>query len=731
MLVKVIVQKILFSNDDFKIMSCKLTEENENILLNDWGSFTITGSAPWVSEGKTYEMEVNPTTHPKYGIQYQLIKLPQYEDININTLTPEQERDLLMVITTPSQADNINKAYPNFVRLILQNREDEIDLSKIYNVGEAYFNVYKERIKKEFAFLMISSNFSNLQLSKEEVTLLLKRCNQDSNKVIEWLHEIPYYCLCIYNHRSFKNTDKLLREVRPDLLDSEQRCVALSYWIIRDNESYGNTRMSAKDMAMVVADNAPELLGQLRPFIEESHFIHYDEATNTVANNDTYSAEYHTATTIKRLLENPIKWDIDWKQYNNTLGFELTDEQLELLHLVCENNIVLLQGNAGAGKTTAVQALITMLEDNNLTYTLLAPTGMASKVLSDTTGRTAHTIHRMLGQGGMIDTDVVIIDEISMIGVEHMGMICPALYDDTKVVIIGDNAQLASIACGNIIHDIMKWGKIPTAKLTKVFRYGKGGIDTVATDTRNEKPFLSDSGETLFKGDNQYTFIQANDNPLNQVVSEYGKLIESEYDKDDILILTPYNVGDYGTYAINQEIQTHYNNSKSLPFIPNNHVKDNQFEISFLVGDRVLNTKNHYDMEIYHDFDSSESVGVSTTNIFNGDIGVVRETDKNYMIVEIDNTLVKIDKSQGSEFLLGNAVSIHKIQGGVAKAIILLTTNHHKRMLTNNLLYVALTRAKEKIIHIGDVSAINNSLYIHETESRDTWLYDMLGGGNN
>jgi len=1057
--VKAIVQKFLFSNEDFKIMSCKLVEENENILINDWGNFIVTGSAPWVSEGKTYEMEVEPTTHPKYGMQYKLVKLPQYDDISINTLTPEQELDLLMVITTPMQAKNINKAYPNFVRLILQNKEDEIDLSKIYNVGEAYFTVYKERIRKEFAFMMITASFPDLQLSKDEIETLLKRCNQNNEKVTEWLNTIPYYCLCIYNNRSFKATDKILREIRPDLLDSEQRCVALSYWIVKDNESYGNTRMSARDMAMVVADNAPELLGQLRPFIEQTHFIHYDETTNTVANNDTYSAEFHTATTIKRLLENPIKWDIDWQQYNSTLGFALTDEQLELLHLICDNNIVMLQGAAGCvdcdtefftgtewkritdytigdkvlqynndgtatltypinyikqpaeylwhfqtkyglnqclsdnhecyyitskgnlyhkpfikvrqdqerngfhgkfittfdysgtgidlsddeirlmiatfadgsfytkedgeqpnrsrfhikkerkkerlvnlaittnssykivdsaadgytdfyidvlfrakhfptdwyncskhqlqviadevmfwdgdyknnnnfatnnksdadfiqfvftslgyratisiqdrigqerktcgkmytrksveysvnwtkrtviglcidkrtnhtktkitpyktidgyeycftvpshmlvlrrdnkifitgncGKTSAVQALITMLEDNNLTYTLLAPTGIASKVLSETTGRKAHTIHRMLGQGGMIETDVVIIDEISMIGVEHMGMICPALYDNTKVVMIGDNAQLASIACGNIIHDITKWGKVPTANLTKVFRYGKGGIDTVATDTRTEKPFLSDSGTTLFKGDNQYMFIQADDNPLQQVVNEYGELIELGYDKDDILILTPYNVGDYGTYAINQEIQTHYNNSNSVPFIPSNNVKDNQFKISFLVGDRVLNTKNHYEMEIYHDFDNDESVGVNYTDIFNGDIGIVRKTDKNYMVVEFDDTLVKIDKPQGREFLLGNAVSIHKIQGGAAKAIILLTTNHHKRMLTNNLLYVALTRAKEKIIHIGDVSAINNSLYIHETESRNTWLYDMLGGGND
>lgn len=728
--VKATVLKFLYSSDDYKIMACVLDEENENILLNGWGNFTVTGSAPWITEGKTYEMTIEPTTHPKYGMQYKLLKLPQYEDINIDSLTPEQEYDLLLSITTPQQARNINSVYPNFVKLILREEDDKIDLKKIYNVGEVYFNLYKEKIKKEFAFLIITSSYPDFQLSKDEVKVLLQLCNQDTNKVKEWLDTIPYTCLCIYNHRGFDVVDKLLKKLRPDLLDSEQRCIALACYIIRDNESYGNTRMSARDMAIVVADTAPELLNQLRPFVEQSEFIHFDEDTNTVANNNTYSAESFTAYTLKRLLKDPIKWDIDWQQYKNTLGFELTNEQLELLHLICENNIVLLQGWGGTGKSSSVQALITMLEDNHLTYTLLAPTGIASKVLSETTGRKAHTIHRMLGRGGEIDTDIVIIDELSMLGVEHMGMICPALCGDTKVILIGDNAQLASIACGNIIHDIQAWGNIPTVNLTTVFRYGKGGIATVATDTRNEKEFLSDAGEVLFEADNQYTFLPASDEPLQQVVDEYGKLIDSGYSKDEILILVPFNVGDYGTYAINQEIQSHYNAHKENPFIPTHNTRDNKFTISFLVGDRVLNTKNHYEMEVYHDFDNTEEIGQNHTDIFNGDIGVVRKTDEDYMIVEIDETLVKIGKSQGSEFLLGNAVSIHKIQGGAAKAIILLTTNHHKRMLTNNLLYVALTRAKEKVIHIGDVSAINNSLYIHETENRDTWLYDMLKGGD-
>lgn len=1057
--IKATILKFLYNKDDYKIMVCGLTEPNENIMLNDRGNFTVVGNANLVTEGKSYDMNVEPVRHPKYGMQYKLISLPQFNNLTIDSLTPEQELDILINITTPKQAHNINTAYPDFVRLILQNEDEKIDLNKIYNVGEVYFQVYKERIRKEFSFLLITTAFPEYKLSRDEVKTLNRMCNNDLEKVKALIQDNPYYCFCVYNHRNFLTTDKMLKLHRPDLIDSEQRCLCLVYWIVKDNESYGNTRMNARDMALIVQEHAPELLSKLRGFVEKNTLIHYDEETNTVANSDTYSAESFTAHTIKRLLKSPIKWDIDWKQYKNTNGFELTDEQLELLHLVCENNVVILQGKAGCvdcdtefftgtewkriadytigdkvlqynndgsailtyptkyikqpaqylwhfktkygldqclsdnhncyyitskgnlyhkpfievrqdqerngfhgkfitafnysgtginlsddeirlmiatfadgsfytkvdgeqpnrsrfhikkerkkerlislaistnsnykisnsvadgytdiyidvlfrakhfpadwynctkhqlqviadevmfwdgryknnndfttnnksdadfiqfvfaslgyratiltqdrtgqkyktcgkmytrksveynvnwtkrnliglctdkrsnhtktkivpyktldgyeycftvpshmlvlrrnnkifitgncGKTSATQALITMLEDNDLSYTLVAPTGIASKALSETTGRKAGTIHRTIGTSGSIDTDVLILDEISMCGISHMSMVCPALSEYTKLVMIGDDAQLASIACGNVIKDIQHWGKVPTANLTKVFRYGKGDIDTVATDTRNEKQFLSDDGKLLFKSNNQYKFIQANDNPLQQVIEQYRKLLSSGYSQDDILILTPYNVGAYGTYAINREIQSEFNTNTDNVCVPTKGIKNNNIELQFLKNDRVLNTQNHYDVEVYHDFDRGDEIINTTTNIFNGDIGVVREAHEDYIIVEIDENLIKMSKSQANELLLGNAVTIHKIQGGAAKAIILLTTNHHKRMLSNNLLYVALTRAREQIIHIGDVEAVNRCLHIHETESRNTWLYDMLGGDSD
>lgn len=727
--VKTHVNKILYSNDDFKIMGCSLAEDNPNVLLNQYNGFTVTGNAPMIYEGDTRNLLLEPIDHPKFGLQYKLIKILDFTKLDANSLTPEQEYNILStVITTPQQAKNINDVYPNFIRLILSGESDKIDLKQIYNVGKAYFQAYKEKIIKEFETLVITSQFPDLDLKSEEAKLLLRKFNQSTKKVVSELKDHPYYCLSIYNNRNFLKTDELLSNLRPDLLHSYQRCETLAYWVLKDNEYEGNTRMSAHDMAKYALAHAPELIDIIKPCISEASHIYYDEKTNTVANYSTFTSEQFIAKTIRRLESQPVKYDIDWKEYNTVEDMKLTDNQLEFLHLVCDNSVVMLNGYSGTGKTTAVKALITMLEDYNLKYMLVAPTGIASKVLREATGRSAYTIHKALHDCLPLDIDVLIVDELSMQGVDHLQMVCSSLSEKTKLVMIGDDAQLASINCGNIIHDLQQWGGIPTVNLTQVFRYGEGDIDTIATDTRNEKMFLDSNGKLLFNSNGQYKFIEADNNVLNQVVKAYEDAINQGYKQDEIIVLSPYNVGNYGTYAINQAIQEKFNLNKTNPFIPTKHKDD--IELQFLKHDRVLNTKNHYDTPCYIDFDSDDELIQAYTDIFNGDIGVVHQTNKDSMVVEIDDTLIEINNKQGNEFLLGYAISIHKIQGGAAKVVILLTTNHHKRMLTNNLLYVALTRAKEKIIHIGDVEAVNGCLVKHETEHRNTWLYDLLKGGS-
>ena len=384
---------------------------------------------------------------------------------------------------------------------------------------------------------------------------------------------------------------------------------------------------------------------------------------------------------------------------------------------------IFITGNCG--KTSTVQCLINMLEDNGLECTLVSPTGIASKRLAETTGHNAYTIHRLFNQlkGEQITTNVLVVDEISMCGVEHLDMIFNMIDTSrTKLVLIGDEAQLSSIACGNILHDLLNYEKVPKANLTKVFRYGKGSLDTVATDVRNGIKFIDENDKPCFKGvgdDNQYEYIPiGNNDPIKLVIQQYDKLRQI-YKPDEIMILNPYNVGKTGNYVINTELQKKYNSQNNVISISLKY-----HTVDFGVKDRVLNTVNNYETEIFKEIlDDKE---IETTCVFNGDIGTVRkvDTENNILVVQFDEQLVLLEREQIEKLLLGNAITVHKSQGSQFKAIILLTSSGN--LLTRNLMYVGLTRAEEKIIHIGNTDVINESLEFIETDDRNTWLLDML-----
>lgn len=425
------------------------------------------------------------------------------------------------------------------------------------------------------------------------------------------------------------------------------------------------------------------------------------------------------------------------------------------------NNRIFITGNSG--KTSSVKAIISMLDNLHKSYRLLSPTGIASKRLKEATGREASTIHRAILGEGVIGEDVVIIDEASMIGVELLAELLAMVDSNSKVLLVFDSAQLASISCGNVVHDLIRCGKIPTAELTKIFRYGSSGISTVATDTRNGNEYLSPSGKLLCENADKvddYVYIHANEEPIEQITNEYDRLYE-KYSSDEILVISPYNVGTFGTYAINNRIQSKYNPNvgsdncmkRKLADAPNGMV-------TFYEGDKVINKMNNYHAKtpdfidwkakkkrieynleqckeldgedsdayfaLYENLEMHEANTPSEVAIMNGDIGYIKRIDGDYMYIQFDEDMVLFDKNDLQNLLLAYACSAHSVQGCEIKAVILITCSAHSRMLTRNLCYMSLTRAKEMLVQIGDIEAINHALTINETTERETWLYDLL-----
>lgn len=765
------VVRNVFTNTDgtFSIYGCvPSTNDLDKIHLNKYGNFTLKGNLSLLEVGEDYTVEVEEKSG-SYGYEYWLVGFPEIEDFDVSDvkeITDEQEAEMLKSFMTSSQAKYVHEAYPNFIRLVLMGEQDKIDYKNIHNVAEIRLKGYINKVNERFKYYKLHLDNPQYELSMSDCGTLCSTYStiQESNLA---LATKPYEVLIDVLGRGFQESDRMICEYDNKWEDSEARCLYLTCYLLECNEEDGNTRINGVQIANVINQYNPQLNKHIVELVEKSGKIYYDKQTKDLSLMRTYLAECNIAQTIKQKVAHSTKWNIDIEKYRNNESITLTDEQMGILELVCNYDFAMLMGNSGSGKSSSVKALISLLEDNNKSYTLLAPSGIASKRLRETTGREASTIHRKLMSSNEIDSNVVVVDEVSMVDVHLFSSLLNQIADYTKIILVFDSAQLASIQCGNLVQDMMDSHVVPNAQLTKVFRYGVGGIATVGADARNGKEYLTSTGELNCENASKikdYKFIQVNDNPLEQVLVEYDKL-KQKYNTKDILILTPYNKGEFGTYAINQAIQEKYNPANPMDDIVSRKLPPSlrvpMERLNYHIGDKVINKKNNYHamteegfnyyittMQMQADIDklkvqfgaNDERVleaedklmalnmeRVEETTVYNGDIGFIQNIDaKGNVWVQFDEEMVVYRKSDLENLLLAYACTSHASQGCEAKGVIFLTHPSQKRMLSRNLCYMSLTRAKEMLVEIGDVSTINSALKVNETRLRDTWLKELL-----
>lgn len=760
-----VIRNVFTSKDNkFHIFGCEPIKGE--VQLNKYGNFTIKGSLGMIEVGKEYTFDLEEI-EDRYGISYQVTAIPSFDEFEIGDLddiTDDKEYQMLKLIMSDEQAENVHKAYPTFIRLILSGESDKIDCKQIYNVGKVRLKAYIAKVNNMFKYYKLVADNADIELKYAEAEELCSIYGSIS-KVQEFLTNNPYFILCYDLKRPIPPTDRLLLKVRPDMRTSVDRCEIVMLYLLQQNEADGNTRIAGDVFYKYVAQWDTELVPVMMDVIDSPNctLVNYDKAKKILAINHTYLAEKKIADDIWYHLAHNTIWKCDTEKYKVVDSFEITNEQSKILDLLCTKNTCMLIGSAGTGKTSSVKAIITMLDDLHKSYRLLSPTGIAAKRLKEATGRDASTIHRAVLGEGIIDEDVVIIDEASMIGVELLAELLTLVSPFAKILFVFDSAQLASISCGNVVHDLIRCGKIPTAELTKVFRYGSSGISTVATDTRYGAEYLSDTGQLLCENAENvadYVFIPADEEPMEQIIDEYDKLRE-RYDDDEILVISPYNIGAFGTYVINNRIQTKYNpNAGSDNCMKRNLSDAPNGAVVFYEGDKVINKMNNYHAKtpafidwkakkkrieynleqtkeldgensdayfaLYENLEMHEANAPKEAAIMNGDIGYIKRIDGDYMYIQFDEDMVIFDKGDLQNLLLAYACSAHSVQGCEIKAVILITCNSHARMLTRNLCYMSLTRAKEMLVQIGDINAINHALTINETTERETWLYDLL-----
>lgn len=742
--IKCTIIREIYSSNNYRTFACLLDnpKDENQITLNKYGNFTISGDLSYLKNGESYTLDLKQVNHPRYGIQYMVERVKDYEIVkDLDELSVEQSKEILTKFTTETQANTLLKEYPNFISMVINGKTDEIDVKKLKNIKEYRLNCYIREINTRFKYYYILIHHKNYDLTIGECQEL-DNVYGSVEAVEEAIDKEPYSVLIDILHREFLRTDKLLMKIRPELKETSNRIEHIALHILSLNEEDDNTYMDANTMAGFCAEIDKDCIQYIKKICIDSQKIWYDDDTKRIAKADTYIAESTIADYFTDILCNQDEvWDFNWKNYTKIKDGTLTDEQSELLHMICKNRIVILNAGAGRGKSSSMMALVNMLEDNGKTYSMFAPTGRAAKRLAEQTHRKASTVHKGCSQAqadGGIDSDVIICDEWSMYGLEHMMMLIKACSNpNVRFVFSGDIHQLPSIALGCIMRDFIESGIIPIITLTITFRYKEGGLSAIVDDIYNKLPIHEklnfENGIKCVLGTNKdYTFIKSN-GTTEQILDVYMEKINQGIKPIDIAVITPWNVKDFGTYKINNLIQSAINPARKNEKVVERNVKE--CTITFRKGDIVMNTQNNYHVPTYESYKNileqtgevDLSLAQETVGVFNGDIGKILEIDaNNVLIIQFDENMVVFQESDCNSLVLGYAGTIHKYQGSQCPHIILLTMKCHERSFNNNLLYTGISRASKETVQIGDLTTVENCISIDGNENRQTQLKDFL-----
>lgn len=728
--VKIVPNRELFRDDDtgFKIYSADVREADGEVEYNNYGNISVKGdNLPDFNIGSLYDIDIAKNPRDKYKGSYSMVK-SHY----VKPQTAEEQWKFLSMIVTENQYVSISRVYSAEEDKIIDIiTNDEFDYERVDGYGEITYNSLKEKVKLNMDVSEALAYFSEYEVSYNLVKRLVSKYGS-AEVAIKEVEKNPY-SIVEKDGFGFIMADELAMKLGIPK-DSPHRIRTCMEYVLDEISSNGDIWLNRKKLY----NKMKKLLKIKRPEIEA---VMDEENENVFCYDDRYATMRNARNEMrlafmlskKILKEEPLlsnhEYDPDGfiERFEDKNKVTLSDQQREFLYDINKTNLMFLIGNAGSGKSFLQKVVIDIAEELNLSYALLAPTGKASRVLKNYTGREAYTIHKKIGFGGFeevesIPEDIILVDEASMADINIATKLMSVVRDGRLVIFIGDDAQIPSVGEGNFLYDCINFDKTPMVKLDKIFRQKESGMLDAITRTRKGRAFLNTTTVNNQRLGNNFEFRHMmKEQIVDNLLESYEKMLSSGHTVEEIGVLTPTNIGDVGTIEINRQIQERVN-PQGGKYLKDEHTFGNKGnERTLRVGDYVMNTENMYDATVTNK--------AETINVFNGECGTIIAVNENSkeIIVDFEGNHVLFSFSEAMKKLSHAwAISIHKSQGSQYKIVLIVVDSSATYQLNLNLLYTAMSRAQDYLGVFGQARTYNRALHKLASFSRNSFLNEFL-----
>lgn len=726
------IEKIVFRNADngYTVLS----------LVNDDEEITCVGTFSFINEGEFVQVTGSFTAHPMYGEQFQVANYEIKEPEDILSMEKYLGSGAIKGIGTALAARITRRFKERTFQIIEQEPERLAEVKGIsQKMAQEIYRQFQEKREMRNAMLFLQKYGISLNLA-------VKIFNRYGERMYEIIKENPYQLAEDITGVGFKIADEIATKVGIGS-DADYRVRAGILYALLQATGNGHVYLPENELTAKAVEVLAVPMDAVKRHIvslglEKKIIIKETQDERRVYSTNYYYLELNTA---RMLCDLNIKYDIMQTQIEtriskieNSSNIELDEMQRMAVIEAARNGLLIVTGGPGTGKTTTINTIIQFFESEGMDILLAAPTGRAAKRMTETTGYEARTIHRMLelsggvdgnegrmaferNEGNPLETDVIIIDEMSMVDISLMHSLLRAIAVGTRVIFVGDVNQLPSVGPGNVLRDMIASNTFPVVRLTKIFRQASESDIIV-----NAHKINAGSRIKLDNKSKDFFLLQRNDvNVITGVVIALVRDKMPKYVKAtpfDVQVLTPMRKGELGVERLNQVLQQYLNP-------PSQEKKEKECAQGiFREGDKVMQIKNNY--QITWEKKSRYGITVdSGTGVFNGDAGIICEINAfaEQVTVEFeDGHIVEYPFGQLDELELAYAITIHKSQGSEYPAVVMPLLSGPRMLFNRNLLYTAVTRAKNCVTIVGSENTVQTMIDNESEQKRYSGLNERI-----